>query len=240
MKVKVIVPVTTKSFIEPTKEEAKKYASSTTEVDVECIEYGTPSIESAYDEAVNAQDILRVAQEAENDGFEGIFVDCMGDPALDAMREKLSIPVVGPARASMMYAAELAHSFSIVTVLENVVPLEENLAKLLGVREKLASVRYVSIPVLGLEDREKLVEALKEEALKAVEEDGAHAIVLGCTGMLGVSEELYSFLKEEGYDVPVVYPVAVAIKYLETLIGLGLKQSKKSYMFPPQKEVRLK
>jgi allantoin racemase len=237
MKLKVIVPVTTKEFIGPTRKEAEKFASEGTEIDVECIEHGMPSIESAYDEMVNGWEILRVAQKAEKEGFDGVFISCMGDPALDAAREILNIPVVGPARASMAYAAELAHRFSIVTVLENVVPLEENLAELLGVREKLASVRYVNIPVLELEDKNKLVSALVEESLKAIKEDRAQAIVLGCTGMLGVSDSLSSFLKEKGYDIPVIYPVAVAIKYLETLVSLGLKQSKKSYMQPPQKEV---
>lgn len=236
MKIKVIVPITTKGFIEPTREEAEKFASEGTEIDVECLEYGTASIESMYDEALDAPGIIKVAEKAQADGFDGVFIDCMGDPALDAVRERLDIPVVGPARATMIYAADLAHKFSVVTVLENVIVLEENLALLLGVRDKLASVRSVEIPVLGLEDKEKLVSALANESLKAIEEDGAHAIIFGCTGMLGVADSISNALKKKGYKVPVIDPVAVAIKYLETLISLGLMQSKKTYMPPPEKE----
>jgi len=236
MKIKVIVPITTKGFIDPTREEAEKFASKGTEIDVECIKYGTASIESAYDEMLDAPGIIKVAEKAQADGFDGVFIDCMGDPALDAVRERLDIPAVGPARATMIYAADLAHKFSIVTVLENVIVLEENLALLLGVRDKLASVRSVEIPVLGLEDKEKLVSALANESLKAIEEDGAHAIIFGCTGMLGVADSISNALKKKGYEVPVIDPVAVAIKYLETLISLGLMQSKKTYMPPPEKE----
>jgi allantoin racemase len=236
MKIKVIVPITTKGFIEPTREEAEKFASEGTEIDVECIKYGTASIESAYDEMLDAPGIIKVAEKAQADGFDGVFIDCMGDPALDAVRERLDIPVVGPARATMIYAADLAHRFSVVTVLENVIVLEENLAMLLGVRDKLASVRSVEIPVLGLEDKEKLVSALANESLKAIEEDGAHAIIFGCTGMLGVADDISNALKKKGYDVPIIDPVAVAIKYLETLISLGLAQSKRTYMPPPEKE----
>ena len=239
MKIKVIVPITTKEFVEPTKEECERFASKGTEIDVECLEYGTASIESNYDEMLDAPSILKIADKAQAEGFDGIFIDCMGDPALDAARELVDIPVVGPARTSMLYAADLAHRFSVVTVLENVVPLEENLALLAGLKDKLASVRSVEISVLGLEEKEKLVRALVEEAVKAIEKDGAHAIVLGCTGMMGVAEDLSKALVEKGYAVPVIYPVAVSIKYLETLISLNLAQSKKTYMHPPEKERNL-
>jgi allantoin racemase len=236
MKIKVIVPITGKEFEEATLKEAVKFASPGTEINVEAIQYGTASIESSYDEMLNAPGIIKMAEKAQAEGFDGIIIDCMGDPALDAVREKLEIPVVGPARASMIYAADLAHRFSVVTVLENVVVLVENIASTLGLRHKLASVRYVDIPVLALTEIEKLTEALIEESLRSVREDGAHAIILGCTGMLGVADDLSQALKDNGYDIPVIYPVSVSIKYLETLISLKLKQSKKTYMPPTEKE----
>ena len=60
--------------------------------------------------------------------MDAVVIDCMGDPALGAAREATSIPVLGPAQTSMHLAALLAHSFSIVTVLDSVVPLLEDLA----------------------------------------------------------------------------------------------------------------
>ena len=136
----------------------------------------------------------------------------------------------------MLYAAELAHKFSVVTVLENVCVLIEKIAVTLGLKGKLASVRSVNISVLCLGDREKLLRELVNESIKAVDEDKAHAIVLGCTGMIGVDKQLQEALREKGYDVPVISPVPVSIKYLETLISLKLTQSSKTYMKPPEKE----
>jgi len=236
MKIKVIVPVTTKKFVAPTREEVEKFASKGTEIDVEAIEYGTASIESSYDEMLVAPGIIKVAEKAQSDGFDGVITDCMCDPALDALREKLDIPVVGPGSISMLCAADLAHRFSIVTVLENVVTILENRVMEVGLGSKVASVRFINIPVLDLTDVKKLTSALVDESIKAIAEDGAHAIVLGCTGMLGVADDLSDALKKKGYGVPVIYPVAVAVKYLEMLIALGLKQSKKTYMPPPDKE----
>ncbi len=236
MKIKVIVPVTTKEFVAPTREEVEKFASKGTEIDVEAIEYGTASIESSYDEMLVAPGIIKVAEKAQSDGFDGVITDCMCDPALDALREKLDIPVVGPGSISMLCAADLAHRFSIVTVLENALTVFENKVMEVGLGSKLASVRFINIPVLDLTDVKKLTSALVDESIKAIAEDGAHAIVLGCTGMLGVADDLSDALKKKGYGVPVIYPVAVAVKYLEMLITLGLKQSKKTYMPPPDKE----
>jgi allantoin racemase len=236
MKIKVIVPITTRDFIEPTREEVEKFASKGTEIDVECLEYGTASIESMYDEMLNAPGIIKAAEKSQSQGFDGVIIDCMGDPALDAVREKLDIPVVGPGRVSILYAADLAHRFSIVTVLENVVALLQSKIVGVGLGSKLASVRSINIPVLSLTDVKKLTDALVDESIKAIEEDGAHAIVLGCTGMLGVADDLSQALKKKGYEIPVIYPVAVSVKYLETLIALNLTQSKKTYMRPPEKE----
>jgi allantoin racemase len=236
VKIKVIAPITTKSFEEETQREALQFVSPGTDVNTECIEFGTASIESAYDEALCVPGILKVCEKSQEDGYDGVFISCMGDPGVTAARERLDIPVVGPARASMLIASDLSHKFSVVTVLENVIVMLEEIAAGAGLKDKLASVRSVDIPVLALDDRKKLVSALVSESLKAIEEDGAHSIIFGCTGMIGVSEDVERGLLNKGYKVPVVYPVPVAIKYLELLIGLKLTQSKKTYIPPPDKQ----
>ncbi len=236
MKIKVIVPITTESMVEETEKEVQEIVSRGTSFDVECLDYGTASIESYYDEELAAPGIIAKAEKAEKEGFDGVFIDCMGDPAIGPVREKLDIPVVGPARASALYAADLAHKFSIVSPLESTNVLTENLIKEAGLSEKLASIRSVEIPVLELENLDKLQKALNKTALKAIEEDGAHAVVLGCTGMMGVADGLSTYLKNNGYNVPVIYPVEVAIRHLESLISLDLKQSRRTYMKPPKKD----
>jgi allantoin racemase len=102
--------------------------------------------------------------------------------------------------------------------------------------ENLASVRAVDIPVLSLEDSGLLKDRLLEQAKTAVREDGAEAIVLGCTGMLGLAQSLMRQLKETGLPVPVVDPTAAAIGYLQLLIRAGLSQSKRAYPSPPEKK----
>jgi allantoin racemase len=127
----------------------------------------------------------------------------------------------------------------VITVLESVVVLLENLAYEAGVGKKLASIRWVNIPVLELGDRSKLMNALVEESEKALCKDQAHALILGCTGMMGVADELSAELFKRGHRVPLIYPVSTALAYLEALVNLKLAQSKKTYQFPSNKERNL-
>ena len=136
----------------------------------------------------------------------------------------------------MHLAALLGHRFSVVTVLDAVVPLIEDLAGKYGLAHKLASIRSVDIPVLELGDHQRLVNALADESVKAVEEDGAHAIVFGCTGMRGCAAGLKATLAERGYPgIPVIDPVVAAFKIAEALVDLGLTPSQRTYPTPREK-----
>ena len=236
MRIRVIVPIIVGIFDEEVKREFRTYASEGTEIDVVHLDRGPASIESEYDEALAVPDILNKTIEAEKEGFDGVIIDCFGDPGVKPAREVVSIPVVGAAEPSMLFASSLGQRFSVVTVLKNVIPMIENIAKVLGVYEKLASVRSIEIPVLELHDKERLKKELFEEMLRAIEEDGAHVLILGCTGMMGVADSLHEMLREKGYDVPVIDPAAASVKFLEAVIGLGVKHSRLTYMTPPEKE----
>ena len=103
----------------------------------------------------------------------------------------------------------------------------------------LASGREcVSIPVLELEkDLDRTKAALAEEAVRAVEDDGADAIIFGCTGMLGCADAVRQGLLARGYDVPVIDPVPWAVTVAAGLVEVGLSHSKITYEQPPVKAV---
>ena len=239
MKIKFIVPVFSEETLLPMQERVQQYVSSGTEVHLESIPYGTVSNESFYDEAVNTPGILKIAMKAQQDGYNGIFIECMLDLGIDAVREAVDIPVVGPGRTSLLYAADLAESFTIISSLGNTNMPFLRLVRSLGLEQKLASVRSIDIPVLDLSDRNKFFTAVLETTQKAIEEDGAHAIVLGCTRMIDVEADIRENLNEKGFNIPVVYGVPLTLRYLETLITNGLSQSKLTYMTPPKKEVNI-
>lgn len=203
------------------------------------LEAGPASIEGAFDDALCAIGVVTRAIEAEKEGVHAVIIDCMGDPGLDAAREAVSIPVLGPGETTMHFAAMLGHKFSVVTILDRVCPILENHAKVYGVFDKLASVRPVNIEVNAIEhNQELLIQALTEQSLKAIREDKADTIVLGCTGFLGVSEILANALKEAGCPAPVINPIRTTAMAAMALLGTGLAHSPIAYPVPSEKVIK--
>lgn len=204
-----------------------------TELESVGIKKGPTSIESRYDAIMASPDILRVIKEAETDGVDAVVVSCMGDPGVMAGKELVNIPVLGPCETCLLVSSALGDKVSIVTVLPNeACAIEEN-ARAYGLYHKLASVRSVGIPVHELrKDIDETLNALVRESKKAIEEDGAKSIILGCTGMTGLGAKLAEHL-----DVPVLDPLLVTVKFAELLISLGLKQSKMTFPTPPPKKI---
>ena len=238
MKIRIVVPIISDVFNEEVKKEVAQFKAPDTVIDVVNIPKGPASIESHYDEIVASVPIAEIVVQAEKDGCHGVFVDCFGDPAVDASRELVGIPVVGAFQPAALTAMMIARKWSVVTVLKNVVPMIGDLARRMGIESSLASVRDVDTPVLELHDKGVLESKLLGQIEKAVVEDGAEAVVLGCTGMLGLAQSLARKMASKGIPVPVIDPTASAIGYLELLVRGGLSQSRIAYMAPPHKERR--
>jgi allantoin racemase len=232
MNIRVVAPVAHARFNQETAEEFGRWASTGTEVSVVNLDEGPQSIESECEDALVVPDFLRKAKEAESAGCDAVICDCFGDPGVRAARELVEIPVIGPGEAAMLLAASLGHKFSVVTVLCQVFPLINAVAWRSGVDRKLASIRSVDIPVLELHDKARMIAALHKEMERAIHEDHAEVLVLGCTGMMGVAKQLQQTLKDGGLDVPVVDPVAAAMKLAETTVSLGVRQSRLAYHKP--------
>ena len=239
MKVLYLVPGTLaqtdlgEKELERRKNVLQSFAQKDTIVDITDIEHGPSSIESFYEEYLSVPETLNKAIQAEKDGFSGVILGCFGDPGLDALREILGIPVVGPGETAMHVASMLGLRFSIITVMDSVVPSLERLARIVGLDQKLASVRAVNIPVLKLrQDIGNTTSRMIEESQKAIAEDKSDVVVLGCMSMafMGISDKMQKVL-----GIPVVNPAFVSLKVLEGLVSANLTQSKKAYPFPKKK-----
>lgn len=210
----------------------KQYAGSDTEIDIQDVAEGPNSIESMYEEYLSIPATVRRAIELEEEGYDAIILGCYGDPGLDALRELVSIPVIGPGEATALMAASLGHRFSIITVTESVIAATERLVRNVGVGDKLASVRVVGIPVLELHhDRERSIEATIEQGRKAIEQERADTLIVGCMsmGFLEIAEAAGAEL-----GVPFLNPPKVSVKFAEALVGAGLTHSRRAYLVPPK------
>ncbi|MCI2058686.1 MAG: aspartate/glutamate racemase family protein [Oscillibacter sp.] len=127
-------------------------------------------------------------------------------------------------------AMEVAEKFSVITVLPTSANEIEEHIRMYGFSCRLASIRSANVPVLGLEDESVAEEHIYAAAKLAVEQDGAQAIVLGCTGMMAMRSSL-----ERRLGVPVIEPYSAAIQIAAGLVRMGLRQSRLSYVKGGQK-----
>jgi allantoin racemase len=129
-----------------------------------------------------------------------------------------------------MHAASLiAGGFSIVTTLARTVGIARHLVEAYGMARHCRGIRATDLAVLELErPGSAAYAAILEECRRAVRDDRAEAIILGCAGMADLVARLTAEL-----GVPVIDGVAAAVKLVEALGALGLSTSKVGELAPP-------
>ena len=232
-----VVPVTAPGILtEEMRRDMEKYLMDTTEVIHRQIQAGPLTIECEYDEAYSAPQVVSLAvAEAEKQEVQGVFVNCFGDPGVRAVREKVKAPVFGGFEPAIYLGLGLGDTLGIVTVLKNVVPMIRGAIARAGLERRVTSIRTLDMPVIELQDREKLMANLFAQCKAAIEQDGVSVLVMGCTGIVGVTDEMTARLRAEGYDVPVLEAGQCAVTLAELYARMGLYQSRQTYMEPPEK-----
>lgn len=208
------------------------------QLETRIVEGGSESIECFYDSALAAPYILKAAAQGERDGFDAIVMDCFLDPALSECRELVRIPVTGACQSACSLAARMAGRFSVIGILENADRcIRENVRKY-GLEPQLASIPVVNMPVVALHDDEAmLAEKTIEAAYKAVKEDGARAVIFGCTCMCTVQQDVAEGLKKRGVDIPVIEPYRAALYDAIACALQGVSHSKYAY-WPVEEKLR--
>jgi allantoin racemase len=163
-------------------------------------------------------------------GSDAFVIACFDDTGLEAARCATEAPVIGIGEAAFHMAGLVAEKFSVVTTLSrSIVPIERNLSKY-GLIARCARVRAAEVPVLALEDEGSPArERIEAEIARALDEDGAEAIVLGCAGMADLARAL-----AEKFAVPVLDGVACAVALAESAVRLGLRTSKRNTYAAPR------
>ena len=220
MRILVVNPNTTASMTEKIGAAARRVASAGTEIVAVNPALGPASIEGFYDEAMSLAGMLDVIRKAE--GYDAVVIACFDDTGLDAARCLTDKPVIGIGEAAYHFASMIANKFSVVTTLARSVPaLEHNLHRY-GLIARCARVRSSEVAVLELEHPgSDACARISAEIGRAVDEDRAEAIVLGCAGMADLADRL---AREHG--LPVLDGVTCAVGIAETMVRLRIFTSR--------------
>ncbi|WP_162991259.1 aspartate/glutamate racemase family protein [Biomaibacter acetigenes] len=237
MRILFIRPIITErpDFLE--EEILKQFAAPDTIIKAKHLEWGVDSIESEYDLVFSAPFVVKLAEEAEKEGYDGIVSYCFVNPGVDAAREAVSIPILGSGEAAVNLALNLGRRIGIITILPNLLPLIRKQNQTYINMGRIMAIDSVNIPVLGLTDNDRLIDILFEKASQMIYKDEVDVIVLGCTGFGGIAKGLSQKLIMNNLNVPVIDPAGASVKVMEAIIGCNVRHSKKTFM-PPIDKIR--
>jgi allantoin racemase len=229
MLLNIVNPNTTAAMTKTIAMAAAKVARSGTDIRVVESAFGPASIEGVYDDAFAVPGLLERVREGEAEGADAHVIACFDDTGLDAARALADAPVIGIGEAGFHAATMLAHRFAVVTTLWRSVPVLENNLLRYGLERHCTCVRATDVAVLELDDPASNARAkIAAEIARALEEDRAEAIVLGCAGMADLAASLSA-----DFGVPVIDGVAAAVALAEGLAAIGLKTSKRGIYARP-------
>jgi allantoin racemase len=231
MRIKIINPNTTASFTERCLIAGRAVAAPGNLILAGQPSRGTASVESYVDEATATLGVVEQVRAGTAEGVDGYVIACFGDTGLEAAREVATGPVVGMTEAALYTAALIAPVFSIVTLPPRTRVFAERVLWHAGLERRCPKVRAIDVTVLDCDDEASVVmEPFIAEARRAILEDHAEAIILGCAGLQPMVEPLSSTL-----GVPVIEGVAAAVKLVEALLAMRLATSKRgAWGYPPQ------
>lgn len=190
-------------------------------------------------EAMVSRGIIRAARAAAREGFDALAIGCFYDTALHDAREiSGDMIVTAPCVASCEIAASLANRFGIIVGRRKWVHQMASTVREHGYEHRLAGFYHVELGVTEFQaDHVETERRLIEAGRKAVEEEFAEALILGCTMEIGFYRHV-----EKRLGVPVIDPSIAAFKRAEYAAVLkrqcGWKPSRKwSCEAPPEDEI---
>ena len=214
----------------------------TTQVDfVGVRDAGVLLMDSHYNLALHEPFLVEAGLRSEDEGYDAVVVDTVTDIAVDALRSRLSIPVVGAGQTAYATALMLGRRFAILTRWERWRFLHDRSLDAYGFRDRCVAIRAPRLPApLGdglsglnaaeaaarMEESDEYWDAFATEA-EAVLAEGAEVIVLASMTMQRAADLLRARL-----EAPVIDPGPLALRTAESLVRLGLSHSKLAFMAP--------
>lgn len=204
----------------------EEYTAPDTQLAMVCPQNSGVELNSALDVVLAAPEIVQLAADGQNAGFDAVVLYCFSDPVIDACREALRIPVIGGAQASCLAALNVCRSFGVILADEARLPEKKLFLRTLGVNpERIGQIAAVNLNGISpWADRETTFKKLLACGQKMMRETHTEAIVLGCLSFLGLAEPLSRVL-----GISVIDPAVAAVTTAESIVRQRLFTSKVSY-----------
>jgi allantoin racemase len=219
MKILIINPVGTSKYDDGDLQYSRSKASKESEIEIVSLTKGPEEISSFESQAEICPEIFEILR---RETYDAAVINCFANPCIDAAKEISEKPVVGAGEAALYLSLLLGDRISIISPVNKTVPQFLANARKMGIGDRISSIKSTGIPVEALaDDPSATKKAIMDEAMSSIKDDEADVVVLGCTGMAYVADEIGTSL-----PVPMVEPLYAAIKVAEMLVQMELTQSK--------------
>lgn len=216
--IKIISPIKIdKADLRRRKMRYGEYAGHDTKIEVFNLPEGPATLDSPGDLLFCEHAVFQEGIKTDPYEFDAILIDCVFDPAVDALREQCEVPTFGPMFATLPLVSQVADKFSYVARSKRQTHWLSELATRYGYGDRLASARALKISYQDSRSPKIFDEAMSRNLKQAVQEDGAEAIVMGSTTM-AISEAVSAAAQGR----PLFLPGMVTLRLMELLWGDGL------------------
>ena len=205
MKIRLINPNTTQRMTDAMGRCAREVAAAGTEIVAVVSADGAAVDRRVLRRGTGDAGLLAEIVQGERDGCDAYVIACFGDPGLYAARERARGPVIGIAEAAMHAASVLAPGFGRHDARAH---LRDGVASRRALRDETVLPQRARDRRRGARARPagRPRRIIVDECRRALDEDGADAIVLGCAGMAEFAHEI-----EQQIGAPVVEGVTAAV-----------------------------
>lgn len=218
MRILLLNPNMTQSVTATMAEAGRRVAASGTELVPVTAPRGLPYIASRSEAQIGGVVALEMLA-AQAGEIDAAIIAAFGDPGLLAARELFNFPVVGVAEAALLTARLVGRSFALLTFSARFAAWYAECVEANGM-----AAQCTGIHALGLTDAEFEADlAVKEQRLLGlvdamVGDAGPDSLICAGAPLAGLANRVADRL-----PVPVIDPVAAAVKQAEALVALGLR-----------------
>jgi allantoin racemase len=218
MRLLVVNSNTTASVTDRIAAAARAAATPGTTVEAVSAPFGLPLIVSRADWLIAGPATL-AALAARRGTYDAAVIACFGDPALDAAKELVDVPVLGISEAAFHAACMLGGRFGIVSFTAALRPMFEDCLARHGLAARCSGFRmrmgpaFAGDPGRVAEARAEMIVSLCREAVEA---DGAEAVILAGGPLAGLAPVIAPHVA-----VPLIDGTAAAVRLAEAMVGLA-------------------
>jgi len=228
MKILVVNGNTSDGVTATIRAEAEASASPGTEIVAVRARFGAHVIGSRAENAIGQHAVLdTVARNAA--GMDAIVVAVSLDTAMNAVREAVTVPVVGMTEASLLTACMLGDRLGLITFSRRLAPIYEALVDRYGLRSRVAGIHVVGMSAaVAAGAREETEKALLQAAESLVEKNRVEVVVAVGAVAAGMPRRL-----KDSLPVPILDGISCGVLQAELLVRLGArKPTVGSYALP--------